>query len=52
MSIIDIEKMFIKECEDKNISLYELLLNYTYFMRRIIPIKNMDKFVMLRKLLM
>jgi len=49
--IIEIEKKFILECKNKNISLYEVMLNYTYFMRRIIP-KNGYKFVKLRKLLM
>ena len=36
MSINEIEERFISECESKNLSLYEIVLNYTYFMRRII----------------
>lgn len=50
MSIIEIEKKFITECANKNLSLYEVMLNYTYFMRRIIP-KDVYKFVYFRKLL-
>jgi hypothetical protein len=49
--ITELEKLFIKECENKNISLYELVLNYTYYMRRIIPTQDMDKFVNMRDLL-
>jgi hypothetical protein len=50
MNIIDIEKRFISECASKKLSLYEVMLNYTYLMRRIIP-KDSYKFVKLRKLL-
>jgi hypothetical protein len=37
MPINEIEERFIQECESKNISLYEVVLNYTYLMGRIIP---------------
>ena len=51
MSVSDIEILFIKECENKRISLYEVVLNYTYFMRRMIQHEDMNKFVKERSLL-
>ena len=32
----EIEKLFIKECYDKKLSLYEVMLNYAYFMKRML----------------
>ena len=49
--IIELDKLFVQECEDKKISLYEVVLNYSYFMSRIIPLENMHNFVNLWKLL-
>jgi hypothetical protein len=37
MSIRDLENMFIEECATKNVSLYEVMLNYAYYMTRVIP---------------
>jgi hypothetical protein len=37
MSINDIEVKFIEECNKKSLSLYEIMLNYGYYMRRVIP---------------
>lgn len=34
----DLENMFIEECESKNLSLYEVMLNYAYGMERIIQL--------------
>jgi hypothetical protein len=51
MSVGEIEALLIKECETKNMSLYELVLNYTYLMKRIIP-SDMDKMLKLKMLLM
>jgi hypothetical protein len=34
MSMEDIEKAFIKECYNKKLSMYEVMLNYAYLMRR------------------
>jgi hypothetical protein len=51
MSVELIESSLIRECETKNLSLYELVLNYTYLMRRNIP-ADMNKMLKLKKLLM
>jgi hypothetical protein len=39
-----IEKLFIKECYDKKLSLYEVMLNYVYYMTRIVSIDNNKAF--------
>lgn len=44
-----IERTFIKECEDRKLALYEIMINYAYFMNRIIP-TNSFKFILLEKL--
>jgi hypothetical protein len=45
-SVEDIENMFIEECKTKNMALYEVMLNYAYFMSRFVP-ESADKFVKL-----
>jgi hypothetical protein len=45
-----IEYNFIEECKSKGLSLYEVMLNYAYLMRRIIPYSP-KKILMLNKLL-
>ena len=52
MPINILQDLFIQEAYNKKISLYELVLNYTYYMRRVIPYYDMDKFVKMRDLLM
>ena len=42
-----IERNFIKECEDKNLSLFEVMINYAYFMNRIIPTNSL-KFIQIQ----
>lgn len=44
MSVGDIESEFIKECGRKNLSLYEIMLNYAYGITRMIPYEA-EKFV-------
>jgi hypothetical protein len=49
-SLLEIEKMFIEECKNKNLSLFEVMLNYSYTMSRIIP-KDYEKYLKLESLL-
>lgn len=46
MSVQEVEDAFIEECKKKNMSLYEVMLNYSYFMTRFIP-QSPEKFVKL-----
>ena len=43
--IQDLENMFIEECKNKNLSLYEVMLNYAYTITRVLPSdkKKMEK---------
>jgi hypothetical protein len=43
-SLKEIEDAFILECAKEELSLYEVMLNYAYFMNRIIP-SEISKFV-------
>ena len=45
MDVGTIEELLIQECETKKLSLYELVLNYTYLMKRIITSKNTNKII-------
>lgn len=36
-SIVDVEFKLIEHCKKQNLSIYEVMLNYTHFMRRVIP---------------
>lgn len=47
--IRDLENMFVEECATKNISLYEVMLNYAYYMTRIIPYQNITKYNIFEK---
>jgi hypothetical protein len=49
MSFKFLELMLIKECSEKNISLYEVMLNYAYYMKRII-VEDYNKFVKLENI--
>lgn len=49
MSFQDIELSFIKECFEKNLSLFEVMLNYAHFMTRIIS-KDQIKYNKLEKI--
>jgi hypothetical protein len=42
--INEIETLFIKECEKNKFSIYEVMLNYAYYMKRIIP-EDAKKFI-------
>lgn len=48
--IIQLEELFIQECYEKKLSLYEVMLNYAYFMTRVVPRKE-DKFIELEKIM-
>lgn len=48
--IVELEKLFIEECYDKKLSLYEVMLNYAYFMTRVVPRKEY-KFIELENVL-
>jgi hypothetical protein len=48
--IHEIEELFILECFEKNLPLYEVMLNYSYFMTRVIS-KKINPFVKLKNLL-
>jgi hypothetical protein len=44
LQIEKIETSFIKECEKNKLSIYEVMLNYAYYMKRIIP-EDAKKFI-------
>jgi len=48
-SIEQVESLFIEECAKKNLSVYEMMLNYAYTMQRIIP-ENDKKFITFEKI--
>jgi hypothetical protein len=48
--IIEIEKLFVSECYEKNLSIYDVMLNYAYHMTRIVP-RDMNKFIPIKKIL-
>lgn len=48
-SLHDIELLFIKECAQKRLSLYEVMMNYAHYMTRMIP-KDPVKYKILEKI--
>ena len=50
-SIKDIESKLLKHCYENNLSVYEVMLNYSQLMRRIIP-ENPLKFIILEEALL
>lgn len=46
MTFIEIEDKFLKECVEKKLAIYEVMLNYAYYITRIIP-NNFNKLLKL-----
>jgi ankyrin repeat protein len=50
IKVQDLENMFINECENKKLSLYEVMLNYVYHINRIVLTNNYSKIIKLSKI--
>jgi hypothetical protein len=48
MSLIELENIFLKECVEKKLAIYEVMLNYAYYITRIVP-RNVKKLIKLDK---